>query len=95
MLDHAPVQLWVDEEKKILIFSRQNSIFAFNFNPDASFDNVSFGAPEGEYELAFSTDDPEFGGFSRLQPAERHITVNGSLSLYLPCRSAAVLKKIK
>ena len=95
VLDQAPVQLWVDEEKKILIFSRQNSIFAFNFNPEASFDNVSFGAPEGEYELAFSTDDPEFGGFSRLQPAERHIAVNGSLSLYLPCRSAAVLKKIK
>ena len=35
-----------------------------------------------------------YGGFSRLGPDERHVTVDGWLSLYLPSRVAMVLKKI-
>ena len=87
-------QLFVDEERKVLIFSRGNSIFAFNFNPTASFENFTFGAPEGTYAMAFNSDDAAFGGFSRLDRGERHITVCGRLSLYLPSRVALVLKKI-
>ena len=87
-----PRQLYVDEDRKVLIFKRGNSIFAFNFNPGASFENFEFAAPEGEYEMAFSSDDPKYGGFSRLQSGERHFTVDGKLSLYLPARTAIVLK---
>ena len=88
-------QLFVDEHRKVLIFSRGNSIFAFNFNPTASFENFRFGAPEGEYAMAFSSDDAVFGGFSRLERDERHAAVSGQLSLYLPSRVALVLKKIR
>ena len=88
-------QLYVDEERKVLIFSRGNSIFAFNFNPVASFESFGFQAPEGEYAMAFNSDAPEFGGFSRLGSDERHCTVDGWLSLYLPSRVAIVLKKTK
>jgi 1,4-alpha-glucan branching enzyme len=88
-------QLYVDEERKVLIFSRGNSIFAFNFNPVASFENFRFRAPGGEYAMAFNSDEPEFGGFSRLGRDERHATEDGVLSLYLPSRVAIVLKKTK
>ena len=86
-------QLYVDEERKVLIFSRGNSIFAFNFNPTASFGDFRFQAPDGEYAMAFNSDDPAYGGFSRLGADERHTTVDGWLSLYLPSRVALVLKK--
>ena len=88
-------QLYVDEERKVLIFSRGNSIFAFNFNPVASFENFAFQAPAGEYAMAFNSDEAVYGGFSRLGADERHVTVDGRLSLYLPSRVALVLKKIK
>lgn len=94
VLNGSPRQLYVDEERKILIFSRRNSIFAFNFNPTVSFENFRFRVPEGEYAMAFNSDQPEFDGFSRLEKDEHHFTVDGFLSLYLPSRTAIVLKKI-
>ncbi|MCQ2150460.1 MAG: alpha-amylase family glycosyl hydrolase [Bacteroidales bacterium] len=95
ILDGEPCQLYVDDNAKILIFSRENSIFAFNFNPSASFENFTFGAPDGEYVMAFNSDEECYGGFSRLQVGEKHCTVDHRLSVYLPCRCAMVLKKIK
>lgn len=88
-------QLYVDEERKVLIFGRGNTIFAFNFNPNASFENFRFRAPEGEYRMEFNSDEAEYGGFSRLQPGESHVTTENQLSLYLPSRCAVVLKKVK
>ena len=105
LLSATPELLTADEEKKILIFRRENCIFALNFNPQGSFQDYGFAAPEGEYEMAFSSDDPRFGGFGRLEGPQRHVSVaercpNGNqaydhtLYLYLPCRCAIVLKKI-
>ncbi len=94
VLDGALHELYIDENRKVLIFSRGNSIFAFNFNPTASFEGFSFAAPEGEYAMAFNSDEPEFDGFSRLGAGERHMTADGKLSLYLPSRVALVLKKL-
>ena len=94
VLGAAPEQLYVDDGAKVLIFRRGNSIFAFNFNPTVSFENFRFKAPEGKYVMAFSSDDREFGGFSRLGMGEEHSTNGGELSLYLPSRVALVLKKI-
>jgi 1,4-alpha-glucan branching enzyme len=88
-------QLYVDEERKVLIFSRGNSIFAFNFNPTASYENFAFQTPDGVYAMAFHSDEAVYGGFSRLREDECHVTVDGRLSLYLPSRVAIVLKKIK
>lgn len=88
-------QLYVDEDRKVLIFSRGNSIFAFNFHPCASHEDFRFYAPDGKYVMAFNSDDSRFGGFSRLQCDESHVTVGGELALYLPCRTALVLKKVQ
>ena len=105
LLACEPVLLVADEQKKVLIFKRKNYIFAFNFNPFASFDNYGFSAPSGDYVLEFSSDDVRFNGFGRLEDGERHVAVgekspNGNQSfghtmyLYLPSRCALALKKI-
>ena len=93
VLDEPPVQLWVNEGDKVLVFARRNLIFAFNFNPSKSFDNYGFGAPEGEWSKLLDSDELRFGGFGRLPQGERHITQDGQLKLYLPARCAVVLKK--
>ena len=93
ILDAVPEQLYINDDSKVLIFKRGNSIFAFNFSPQNSYWDFRFCAPDAEYVMAFSSDDSEFGGFCRLQAGERHCTTGGVLSLYLPCRTAIVLKK--
>ena len=102
----TPELLVADEEKKILIFRRESSIFALNFNPAGSFGDYGFSAPDGDWETAFSSDEERFGGFGRVLAGEKHIALpekspNGNQSydhtlyLYLPCRCAIVLKRIK
>ena len=104
-LSARPVLLVADEEKKILIFSRNNCIFAFNFHPSGSFADYGFSAPAGTYRLVMSTDEQAYDGFGRLQVGETHVSVpqkspNGNpsfedtLFLYLPGRSAAVYEKL-
>ncbi len=106
ILAARPVLLVADEEKKILIFSRNNSIFAFNFHPTGSFADYGFSAPAGTYRLVLSTDEARFDGFDRLRANETHISVpvkspNGNpsfedtLYLYLPGRCAMVYEKLK
>ena len=94
ILNAFPEQLYVDERAKVLIFKRGNSIFAFNFSPNASYADFRFHAPDGVYVMAFNSDEERFGGFSRLQQDEKHFTVDGVLSLYLPSRVVVVLKKL-
>ena len=102
LLVQAPGLLVADEEKKILIFKRKNCIFAFNFNPTASFADYGFAAPAGKYTITLDTDQREFNGFERVKRGEEHFTVhvkspNGpqnledTLYLYLPSRCALVL----
>ena len=105
VLGEAPVLLTADQQKKILIFSRKNCIFAFNFNPTDSFADYGFSAPAGEYECAMSSDEKRFDGFDRVIPGEHHFSLEGkcpngnpafdhTLKLYLPSRCAIVLKKV-
>ena len=106
ILDQKPVLLVADEEKKILIFSRNNSIFAFNFHPTGSFADYGFSAPAGTYRLVLSTDEARFDGFDRLRTGETHVSIPGkcpngnpafddTLYLYLPGRCAMVYEKLK
>jgi 1,4-alpha-glucan branching enzyme len=101
----TPELLVADEQKQILIFRRQNCIFALNFNPNASFADYGFCAPAGEYGKIFDSDELRFGGFGRLPEGERHQSLprhcpNGNqnydhtMYLYLPSRCAIVLKKL-
>jgi 1,4-alpha-glucan branching enzyme len=87
-------------EDKVIIFSRANMIFAFNFHPTQSYTDYEFDAPPAKYKLLLNCDDPKYGGYGRLQPPDQeHFTMpklfNGEkhhrLSLYLPARCAFAL----
>ena len=93
ILTATPELITANEGDKVLIFKRKNAIFALNFNPTKSFENYGFEVEDGEYDLAFNSDEPRFDGFGRLSPGEKHFTVGHQLRLYLPSRVAVVLIK--
>ena len=105
ILDEKPELFVQDEEKKILIFKRKNCIFALNFNPTSSFADYGFAVPAGKYVSVLNSDESEFDGFARIKTGEVHFSVpvksengngkyNDSMSLYIPSRTALVLKKL-
>jgi len=105
VLSSKPVLLVADEQKKILVFLRKNCIFALNFSPTGSFADYGVSAPGGEWVSILDSDETIYNGFSRLKEGDRHIAVSGkcpngnqdydhTLYLYLPARTAVVLKKV-
>lgn len=93
LMEEPPVLLTADEERKVLVFARRNSIFAFNFHPSASYGDYRVGSVDGTFVMAFNSDEARFGGFARLEDGERHIAVDGGLPLYIPSRCAVVLDR--
>ncbi|MDR1356729.1 MAG: alpha amylase C-terminal domain-containing protein [Tannerellaceae bacterium] len=96
-------KIWDNDGDQILAFMRQNLLFVFNFNPSRSFTDYGFLAPEGEYEITLNTDAERFGGFGLTDDAIHHFTQfdslyakehKGWLKLYIPARSAVVLRKL-
>ncbi len=92
---------WTYNEDKIIIYTKGDTVFAFNFHPSRSFEGyfVPVGAA-GRYEVVLSTDDGAFGGFSRVDTSRHYDTVTTpdgwyGFKCYLPSRCAIVLKKIK
>lgn len=95
-------KLWEKDDDQILAFMRGDLVFVFNFNPFKSFDGYGVLAPPGGYECVLSTDNQDFGGYGNIDEDVEHLTVSDPLysphgvewlKLYLPARSAMVLKK--
>jgi len=91
---------WIHQEDKLIVFTKGDTVFIFNFNPTRSFDGyfIPVGL-SGKYKVILSTDDKEFGGQSRIDTKCIYNTVTTpddwiGFKCYLPCRSAMVLKKI-
>lgn len=93
VLDSDLELIVAEENDKVLIFRRGNAIFALNFNPDRSFVDYGFRSEEGDYELAFNSDEKRFDGFNRIENKQTFTTIGGQLKIYLPSRCAVVLKK--
>lgn len=96
---HKPQPLYEHNEQQILIFLRGDLIFAFNFNPSASFADFNFYAPRGEYKIVLDTDSAGYGGYDRNSKDTVYYTQfsqgGHKLFIYLPARSALVFKKVK
>ncbi len=99
----APLQkLWENNHDQLLAYQRGDFVFVFNFNPVKSFPCFSLLTPPGKYRVTLNTDDKRFGGnglnddsiehFTRYDPLYKEAN-KGWLSLYLPARSALILKK--
>ena len=97
-------EVWHNDTDQILAFSRNQLIFVFNFSPTRSFSDYGFLVPNGTYNVVLNTDSWEYGGFGFVDESVKHITLadplyekdgKGWLKLYIPARSALVLRKKK
>ena len=91
-------QLALDNGDKTLVYQKGDAIFAFNLHPTNSYDGLWLPMPEpGVYQVVMSTDDYCFGGQGRIyHQTYATETQDGKpgFKLYLPSRTAVVLKKI-
>ncbi|KAI3386887.1 hypothetical protein SNEBB_004531 [Seison nebaliae] len=96
-----------DENDKVIVFERgslRNSrlIWCFNFHPNKSYTDYQIGASSsGNFNIILSSDDSKFGGYSRVDTKHNYLAKEGefdgmkcSLKIYLPSRSAVILKRI-
>jgi 1,4-alpha-glucan branching enzyme len=98
------VEYWHNDGDQVLAFGRGDLVFVFNFNPVRSFSDYGFLVPRGSYKTVLDSDSIEFGGFGRVDDNVEHFTLTDPLykkvrkewlKLYLPARSAMVLKKVR
>ncbi|MEL6193203.1 MAG: alpha amylase C-terminal domain-containing protein [Bacteroidota bacterium] len=89
-------QLNVDEKNMVIVFERNNLIFICNFHPTNSIPDYKFRAHlPGKYKIVLNSDDPEFGGFGRIDDSVEHFTDDDQqLSLYITNRTVLVLEKV-
>lgn len=96
------VRLWDNDGDQVLAYMRDNLVFVFNFNPERSFSDYGFLAPEGKYEVVLNTDAVCYGGNGLVDDSVPHFTQfdglykkdgKGWLKLYIPARTAFVLKR--
>jgi len=93
--------LWIDNEKKLIIFARGGVLYAFNLHPTWSqetvFINCRVTGP-GSYQPVFSSDDLAFGGQNRISMETVYHAEDTEfgfgLRVYLPCRTAVALARI-
>ena len=101
---HLPwvMKWWDNEGDQVVAYSRGDLLFIFNWNGQKSFDDYGILVPSGKYEVVLNTDAKEFAGFGLADDSVEHFTNydplydkdgKGWLKMYLPARSAVVLKR--
>ncbi len=102
LLGLKPSQLLHEHnDDKVISFLRAGLVFVFNFHPNRSYVDYPVFAPAGKYRMIFNSDDSLYGGHDRLDKHQVHFTLpdesgvyyRNRLSLYLPTRTAIILKK--
>ncbi len=94
-------KLWDQEVEQVLAYQRGDFIFVFNFSGVNSYSDYGIPANPGAYKVILNTDNPAYDGFGIIDEEIIHITLPASeestssewLKLYIPARSALVLKK--
>lgn len=98
------VEVWHNDGDQILAYSRGDLLFVFNFSPNLSYTDYGFIVPQGVYDVVLNTDSRLYGGNELADDSVRHFTNydpvyerdnKGWLKLYIPARSAVVLRKAK
>ena len=98
------VEIWHNDGDQVFAFRRGDLLFFFNFSPFNSYTGYGFMVEQGAYEYILNTDNPDFGGNGFNDDKLIHYTVydgrlarenKGWLKLYLPTRTACILKKLK
>lgn len=91
-----------NEGDKIIAYRRGDYLFVFNWHSQQSYSDYGLLAPQGKYKVVLNTDAIEFAGHGLNDDSVEHFTQpdplyqqydKGWLKLYLPARSAVVLKR--
>lgn len=102
--DTNVVEIWHSDADQILAYTRGEYLFLFNFNPVKSFEGYGFCVQEGKYTVKLNTDAGKYGGYANTDDSIEHITLfdqelhkqgKGWLKMYLPARTAVVLRHNK
>ncbi len=93
-------KIYENAQDQILAYRRKDLLFVFNFNPTQSFDSYGIAIDPSKYKIVLQTDAHAFGGFNRIDDRityyslpEAGLGSNHQLKLYLPARTAIVLKQ--
>ena len=96
------VNLWVDQERKLLAFCKGDIIYLFNFHPTESPTNFflpthPLGA--GDYRAVFASDDVSFGGNGNISEdyvyTAKDVPGRGvGFEVYIPSRTAVAFKHV-
>jgi 1,4-alpha-glucan branching enzyme len=95
------IYLWDNQSDQILAYQRKDLLFVYNFSPTQSYTDYGILVPKGTYKAILNTDSTDFGGFGQTDDSIVHFTQKSHekgkewLKLYLPARSAVVLRKQK
>ena len=99
--DTPIIKKWDKKDDIILAYRRDDLIFVFNFHPEKSFNDYGILVTQGEYKIVLDSDNIKYGGFGLNDDSISHFTQfdplyveenKGWLKLYLPSRTAIVLK---
>ena len=90
----------IDSARQVIVFYRSGLLFALNFSPCNSYTDVEISLPDiADYEVAMCSDDAKYGGNDLVAhmkyPAQVDKEGNSTIKLYLPARTAVVLKELK
>jgi 1,4-alpha-glucan branching enzyme len=96
-------RIYENNSDKIVAFIRGELLFVFNFHPTLSF--TDYGIPvKGKFRIILDSDDASLGGFNRIDSNRDYLSIKKAernminaplyLYLYLPSRTAIVLKKV-
>ena len=99
----TPVEeIWHNDGDQVLAYERGSLLFVFNFSPSRSYSDYGLLVREGSWQVVLNTDAKEFGGNGLADDSVEHLTNSdtlyakdhkGWLKLYIPARSAVVLRK--
>jgi len=96
-----PYLLLENTGDQVLVFGRGDLVFVFNFNPNRSFSDYGFPVDPGKFKILLNTDSLDYGGQGLVNTdmyyfahPDQHTSPRHMLKLYIPARSALVLKKI-
>jgi 1,4-alpha-glucan branching enzyme len=101
LLKSLPVERCKNDEDQVLSYQRGNYIYVVNLHPYKSYTGYGILVTKGSYKIILNTDSTQFGGFGLINESIEHFTQKGLdkntdlewLKLYIPARTAFILKK--
>jgi len=101
LLKFSPVERCMNDGDQVLAFQRGDLLFVINLHPYKSYTGYGMLVEKGSYSIILNTDSAQFGGFGLINESIEHFTQKGFeknpdlewLKLYIPARTAFILKK--